>query len=87
MITWSKRGRVRGILHAQQRDLLFTYETGVYAVQCSALYITSKGGGLIYSLDNPRAPSEVQLPCKYPPELRAGGRGQERDVKFREEEE
>ena len=55
------------------------------STQCSALYITSKGGGLIYSLDNPRAPSEVQLPCKYPPELRAGGRGQERDVKFREE--
>ena len=53
---------------------------GVYAV-----YIISKAGGLIYSLDNQRAPSEVQLLCKYPPSfvLEEGDRGVM--VKFGEE--
>ena len=53
---------------------------GVYAV-----YIISKAGSLIYSLDNQRAPSEVQLLCKYPLSfvLEEGGRGVM--VKFGEE--
>ena len=45
---------------------------GVYAV-----YIISKAGGLIYSLDNQKPPAEAQLLCKYPPSfvLEEGDRG------------
>jgi len=43
----------------------YTYDW--VTTQCSALYITSKAGGLIYSLDNQQAPAEVQLSCKYSP--------------------
>ena len=35
---------------------------GVYIT----VYIISKAGGLIHSLDNQQAPSEIQLLCKYP---------------------
>ena len=53
---------------------------GVYAV-----YIISKAGGLIYSLDNQKPPAEAQLLCKYPPNfvLEEGDRGVM--VKFGEE--
>ena len=56
------------------------HKMGVYAV-----YIISKAGGLIYSLDNQKPPTEVQLLCKYPPSfvLEEGDRGVM--VKFGEE--
>ena len=85
MITRSKRGRVRGILHAQQRDLLFTYEMGVYAVQCIVHHQQRWWSDLLpgQPAGAVRGPAALQVP----PELRAGGRGQERDVKFWEEKE
>ena len=82
-IAQSKRncGRGRETLHANKGASPSPYnKMGVYAV-----YIISKAGGLIYSLDNQRAPSEVQLLCKYPPSfvLEEGDRGVM--VKFGEE--
>ena len=74
-------GRGRETLHANKGASPSPYnKMGVYAV-----YIISKAGGLIYSLDNQRAPSEVQLLCKYPPSfvLEEGDRGVM--VKFGEE--
>ena len=83
LIARNKRncGRIREILHANKGASPSPYnKMGVYAV-----YIISKAGGLIYSLDNQRAPSEVQLLCKYPPSfvLEEGDRGVM--VKFGEE--
>ena len=59
---------------------LYLNKMGVFAV-----YIISKAGGLIYSLDNQKPPAETQLLCKYPPSfvLEEGDRGVM--VKFGEE--
>ena len=64
-VSWESCTSTKGLpLHPHNKD--------VYVV-----YIISKAGGLIYSLDNQKPPAEAQLLCKYPPSfvLEEGDRG------------